>query len=277
MPVFTSLKESKRKTRNRQRFLYGYSVDSNAMLYLDGSGSLLDTEVPNDIVKAAIDFNQTDNYADGADLGIYNGAPLITNMSMNGSMGNMITFNFSFLIKIIETYSTTSVPADLIVEPDTHPIDYGTTRYYCQGANEPEQFSWNVSTSVINSGCIVTQDDGKGGEETVAKVKTNSFNASFTQYFTSAYPTENNTYTDATNSDAEVTVDYCTSELFLPPYVGDGTGGNDEKPLLGLWDFSVSEKGTEYNADHSDGWLFISAECDGIPEIPTDWVDFPVI
>jgi hypothetical protein len=267
MPVFTSLKESKRKTRNRQRFLYGYSVDSNAMLYLDGSGSLLDTEVPNDIVKAAIDFNEADNYNATADSGVYNDAPLITNMSMNGSMGNMITFNFSFLVKIIETYSTTSVPADLITEPSAPPIDYGTTRYYCQGANEPEQFSWNVSTSVVNSGCI----DGAA-----AKVKVNSFNASFTQYFTSAYPTGSNTYTDS-DGVTSVEVDYCTSELFLPPYTGVGTGGDDSQALLGLWDFSVSEKGTEYNADHSDGWLFISAECDGIPEIPTDWVDFPVI
>jgi hypothetical protein len=268
MPVFTSLKESKRKTRNRQRFLYGYSTDSNAMLYLDGSGSLLDTEVPNDIVKAAIDFNQADNYSTTADSGIYNGAPLITNMSMNGSMGNMITFNFSFLVKIIEAYITTSVPSDLIVEPITPPIDYGTTRYFCQGDGEPEQFSWNISTSVVNSGCV---DSGTS----TAKVKVNSFNAAFTQYFTSAFPI-GNTYT-AEDGVTSVDVDYCTSELFLPPYVGDGTGGDDSKPLLALWDFSVSEKGTEYNTDHSDGWKFIAAECDGIPEIPTDWVDFPVI
>lgn len=270
MPVFTSLKESKRKTRNRQKYLYGYSSDENAMIYLDASGVLMGTEVPNDIVKAAIDFNQSSNYATDAELGSYNDAPLITNLSMNGSMGNQISFNISFLVKIMEDYATGAIPEGLIVEPTLGGINYGATRYYCQGANEPEQFSWTVSTNLVNSGCISGEDGSK-----TAKVKVNSFTSSLTQYFTSAYPTENNTYTGETGD--TVTVDFCTSALFIPALVGVGTGGSDSKPLVALWDYEVSEKGTEYNQDHSDGWLFITAECEGVPEIPGDWIEFPVV
>ena len=250
MPVFTSLRESKRRTRNRQRWLYGYSVDANAMTYLEGSGSLMEGEVPSDLLASGIDFDQADNMATGGTAPSYNSAPLITSMSLNGSMGNTLSFNFSYLMKIMESYSDAN--DDNISEPSTPPLDYGTTRYYCQGAGEPEQFSWSVNTNVVNSGCIVLNEAETGN---VAKVKINSLNANLTQYYEGALPTSGEDVTF--NSDA----------LFLPPAC----------TLLAASDFSVSESGTEYTTEHTDGWNFVTAECDGIPEIPTDWIEFPII
>lgn len=274
MPVFSTLKTSKRKTRNRQRYLYGYTTDSNAMSYLEGSGSLETSETPADVLISAIDFSTNSGTSEDADIATttgasYNSAPLVTNISMNGSMGNTLNFDFSVLVEILEEYSVT--PTTTVTEPGAGTIyDYGTTRYYCQGDNEPVEFNWNVSTNVTNSGCVDSVAE-------TCKVKVDSFNASFTQYFEDAFPTGDNTYSDATDSGATVTVDYCTNALFLPPNVGVGTGGDDSNALIGLWDFSVSESGTEYTPDNSTGRKFITAECDGIPEIPTDWLDFPAV
>lgn len=281
MPVYTSLRQFKRKTRNRQKWLYGYSVDSNAMSYLEGSGSMMDGEDPNDLLTLGVDFRESDTIPTEGATAAYNAYPIITNMSMNASMGNTINFSYSYLCSIMDSFSYAA--EDKIIEPSegSGPVNFGTTRYYCQAKGEPEQFTWNVSTSVVNSGCIApTQVEGESGNR--AKVRVTSFNASLTQYFEGDLPDTSessestvNTYTAEDGSTARA--QFCTGAIFLPALTGVGTGGDDGKPLLAVWDFSVSETGTEYTTDNTAGRNFVTAECDGIPEIPTYWIEYPVI
>jgi len=249
MPVYTSLRQFKRKTRNRQKWLYGYSVDSNAMCYLEGSGALMDGEVPDDLLTLGVDFNQSDTIPTEGATATYNAYPIVTNMSMNSSMGNTINFSYTFLANILESFSYAY--EDKITEPLSPPIDFGTTRYYCHGDGEPEQFTWSVSTSVVNSGCVSGEASSKVGE-----VRVTSLNASLTQFYEGDLPLNGDDPT------------FNTSALFLPPPCG---------ALLQATDFSVSESGTEYTTDNTTGRNFVSAECDGIPEIPTYWIEYPVI
>ena len=245
MPVYTSLRQYKKKTRNRQKWLYGYSVDSNAMCYLEGSGAFLDGELPVDLLKLGVDFNQSDTISLLGDTATYNAYPIITSMSANASMGNTINFSYSIFGKILESFAYGF--EDKITEPSEPPIDFGTTRYYCPGDGEPEQFTWNVSTSVVNSGCV----SGEAGSK-VGAVRVSSLNASLTQFY------------EGSSGDATIN----SSALFLPPPCGT---------LLQAADFTVSETGTEYTTDNTSGRDFVSAECDGIPEIPTYWIEYPVI
>lgn len=270
MPVFSDLRTTKRKARNRQRYIYGYTTEATAANHLEGSGVMETGDVNTDLTVSEIDFDGSPKTTSSAS---YTGAPLLTNLSLNGAMGSTLNFDFSVLIEVLEDFDN-GTPTTTIIEPAdmaTYETDYGTTRYYCQGDNEPVEFNWNVSLSYTNSGCIY-EDVSK-----TAKVRIDSLNATITQYFEDAFPTGDNTYIDATDSGATVTVDYCTNSLFLPPEVGVGTGGDDSNPLLGLWDFDVSEKGTEYTPDNATGRKFITLNCDGIPEYPGDWLDFPVI